>query len=483
MNIRRSLISNFLFTLSSQQEMRRAMMMTAPPPTISSFSNPNRCLRILILGGDNMLGRAVQLSLPVQADGEEMIMDSCTARQYLDMCLQHPSGHHDDDREHNVPGLEEIRRRNENRGSHLWGDVPPTIRTMEPSPDLLMLNLETAVTKSIYNSDVPYHKGIRYHMHSDNLANVLSGLLELSSPSSPQNDGEGEHPTVFPLIVSFANNHVMDYGRKALDEETLPLLDRIQRENPIQFVGCGPNLQAASSPTIVPSYSLGLRVQVFALSAECAGTPRSWWASAERSGVAGLPGLYSTSDVDAAMEIARPVLMNDKSIGEEDRTSTPSGGDSRLLFRIVSIHWGPNWAGHGEGPGEVVARRALAHRLVDDCGVDLVYGHSSHHVRGMETYRGKLILYGTGDMINDYEGFENPGEERYNRLAAFYIVDIDPDSHTLRQLRIVPMFMNRLRLERFTPASRIWRPQKGELEHNPSKGKQFWRFHQPNVSY
>ncbi|WP_079481952.1 CapA family protein [Paraburkholderia hospita] len=29
-------------------------------------------------------------------------------------------------------------------------------------------------------------------------------------------------------------------------------------------------------------------------------------------------------------------------------------------------------------------------------GVDLVHGHSSHHVKGIELYRGKLVLYGPG---------------------------------------------------------------------------------------
>ena len=45
----------------------------------------------------------------------------------------------------------------------------------------------------------------------------------------------------------------------------------------------------------------------------------------------------------------------------------------------------------------------FAHRLIDG-GVDLVHGHSSHHPRPIEVFRGKLVLYGCGDCINDYEG-------------------------------------------------------------------------------
>jgi poly-gamma-glutamate synthesis protein (capsule biosynthesis protein) len=36
-------------------------------------------------------------------------------------------------------------------------------------------------------------------------------------------------------------------------------------------------------------------------------------------------------------------------------------------------------------------------------GIDLVYGHSSHHVRLIEIDRDRLILYGCGDFIDDYE--------------------------------------------------------------------------------
>ena len=34
----------------------------------------------------------------------------------------------------------------------------------------------------------------------------------------------------------------------------------------------------------------------------------------------------------------------------------------------------------------------------------MVHGHSSHHAKGFEIYNGKLILYGAGDLISDYEG-------------------------------------------------------------------------------
>ena len=47
----------------------------------------------------------------------------------------------------------------------------------------------------------------------------------------------------------------------------------------------------------------------------------------------------------------------------------------------------------------------FAHFLVDECEVDLVHGHSAHHVQGIEQRNGKLILYGCGDAIGKNDSF------------------------------------------------------------------------------
>jgi poly-gamma-glutamate synthesis protein (capsule biosynthesis protein) len=62
---------------------------------------------------------------------------------------------------------------------------------------------------------------------------------------------------------------------------------------------------------------------------------------------------------------------------------------------IVSAHVGPNW-----GPPSA-AMRALAYQIID-LGADLYWGHSNHTPQGIEIYKGKAILYSTGDFIDDY---------------------------------------------------------------------------------
>jgi poly-gamma-glutamate synthesis protein (capsule biosynthesis protein) len=117
---------------------------------------------------------------------------------------------------------------------------------------------------------------------------------------------------------------------------------------------------------------------------------------------------------------------------------------------VVSIHWGSNWG--YEIPGSHIA---FAHALID-CGCcDVLHGHSSHHPRSIEVYRGKLVLYGCGDFINDYEGIG--GHEEYRGdLAAMYLPEIDEEGGGLTHLTIALFHIRRFRLERATRRDVIW---------------------------
>jgi poly-gamma-glutamate synthesis protein (capsule biosynthesis protein) len=89
---------------------------------------------------------------------------------------------------------------------------------------------------------------------------------------------------------------------------------------------------------------------------------------------------------------------------------------------------------------------AFAHRLID-AGVDVVHGHSSHHVKALEVYRDRPILYGCGDLINDYEGIS--GNQAYRpHLAVMFLVTLDGHTGRLLHLQLVPMHMRRFRLNR-----------------------------------
>jgi poly-gamma-glutamate capsule biosynthesis protein CapA/YwtB (metallophosphatase superfamily) len=116
---------------------------------------------------------------------------------------------------------------------------------------------------------------------------------------------------------------------------------------------------------------------------------------------------------------------------------------------MVSAHWGSNW-GYEVDPEQV----RFAHRLVDG-GVDIVYGHSSHHPRPIEVYRNKLILYGCGDLVNDYEGIR--GHEDFRpELRAAYLVRVSAQDGRLLDLRLIPLRAHQLTLRRAEPVAAEW---------------------------
>jgi poly-gamma-glutamate capsule biosynthesis protein CapA/YwtB (metallophosphatase superfamily) len=124
---------------------------------------------------------------------------------------------------------------------------------------------------------------------------------------------------------------------------------------------------------------------------------------------------------------------------------------------VASLHWGSNW-------GYAVSRdqRRFAHALIDEAGVDVVYGHSSHHPRSIEVYRGKPILYGCGDLINDYEGIS--GYEMYRgELGLMYFVTLDRAGR-LQKLAMRPVTRRRLRLNLSSAEDATWQAQKMDEE-------------------
>lgn len=90
-----------------------------------------------------------------------------------------------------------------------------------------------------------------------------------------------------------------------------------------------------------------------------------------------------------------------------------------------------------------------------DGGIGIVHGHSSHHPRPIEVYRNRLILYGCGDFIDDYEGIE--GYEQYrDDLAVMYFVTVSAVTGELTALDMTPMHIRKLKLNRTSDADAHW---------------------------
>jgi poly-gamma-glutamate synthesis protein (capsule biosynthesis protein) len=223
-------------------------------------------------------------------------------------------------------------------------------------------------------------------------------------------------------VCALANNHVLDWGGQGLSD-TLGALRRAG----IALAGAGEDEARARAPAVVDLGDRG-RVVVVSVATGSSGVPEAWAAAASRPGIWRLPAL--TDEVaDAVAEAA---------------TRDRRPGD----VVVVSIHWGDNW-GYEVSPEEV----AFARRLVD-AGVDVVHGHSSHHPRPVEIYRERAVLYGCGELLDDYEGIR--GYEAFRpALVLLWILALAADGR-LASLRAVPMRIRRFRLERATAADAAW---------------------------
>jgi poly-gamma-glutamate capsule biosynthesis protein CapA/YwtB (metallophosphatase superfamily) len=278
-----------------------------------------------------------------------------------------------------------------------WGDALPLID--EFTPDVRLINLETTIT-----ADGQFARGktVHYRMHPDNLACLTA---------------------IRPDVCTLANNHILDFGPRGL----IDTLDAL-RGAEIACVGAGLDSEHAQRPAIL-TLSDGHHVVIGAGGTESSGIPRRWAATATRPGVAFIPNLSNRT----AADIANRVL------------ALKHPGDTT----VVSLHWGSNW-GYDVSPSQV----RFARRLID-AGVDLVHGHSSHHPRPIEVYRGKLILYGCGDTVNDYEGIK--GFEAYrNELRLLYFASIEPDSGNLTTLHMTPLRAHRMRLDHASYPDAEW---------------------------
>jgi len=119
---------------------------------------------------------------------------------------------------------------------------------------------------------------------------------------------------------------------------------------------------------------------------------------------------------------------------------------------VVSVHCGSNW-----GYGIPDAQRRFAHALIDRANVSVIHGHSSHHPKAIEVYHDRLILYGCGDFLNDYEGIRGYEEYR-DDLVLMYFADIAP-AGTLAALVMVPLQIRNFHLVRPSRQDICWMQQ------------------------
>jgi poly-gamma-glutamate synthesis protein (capsule biosynthesis protein) len=282
--------------------------------------------------------------------------------------------------------------------SYIWGDALDELE--KASPDLRIINLETSITSS---DDYWRGKAINYRMHPANISCITA---------------------LKPDLCVLANNHVLDWGRPGLIE-TLAILKQAN----VKSAGAGRNRKEAEAPAIMEIRGKG-RVIVFAFGSPTSGIPFEWAASKNK------PGINFLED------FSDDAVRNIKGMVEEVKQQ----GD----IAIASFHWGGNW-----GYAVPHEQMELARRLIDHASIDVIYGHSPHHVKGIEVYKGKPVLYGCGDFLDDYEGIS--GYEQFRSdLGLMYFVTMDLLSGNLVRLRMTPTQIRNFRINRASTSDALW---------------------------
>jgi poly-gamma-glutamate synthesis protein (capsule biosynthesis protein) len=187
--------------------------------------------------------------------------------------------------------------------------------------------------------------------------------------------------------VTLANNHVLDYGPDALSD----CLTRLDQSG-IKRTGAGSTLQESLIPA-----SVELPPGTVAVVALTDNEPE-WKATATKPGVN-----YVAYDEAGLIDPYRSRMAQALALARQ-----------QAGLVIVSAHVGPNWGAPSR------AMQALAHDLID-MGADLYWGHSNHAPQGIDCYKGKAILYSTGDFVDDYM----IDQDERNDLSFLFMLEIE----------------------------------------------------------
>jgi poly-gamma-glutamate capsule biosynthesis protein CapA/YwtB (metallophosphatase superfamily) len=270
-----------------------------------------------------------------------------------------------------------------------WGDVMPLLN----EADLRIANLECAIT----DNEQPWTRTPKvFHFRTPPSAVETLWIARIDA-------------------CSLANNHILDFEEQGL-LDTLEHLDAAG----IRHAGAGRNREEAADPAILTVPPDRHRVALLAFT----DNEPLFAAGTDRPGTNYLP------------VSVRPTVLRRL---ERAVSAVRARGADTVVF---SNHWGPNMV---QRPKEIFRRFA---RAVIDLGVDIYYGHSAHVFHGVEIYRGKPILYDTGDFIDDY------AVNRELRNDWSFLFRVSVEEGRFERLDLIPVKLSYARVDLATGGER-----------------------------
>lgn len=214
-------------------------------------------------------------------------------------------------------------------------------------------------------------------------------------------------------VANLANNHVLDFSEEGLIE-TIETLN----EAGIKHVGAGMNEAEAEKPVILTIKNTTLGILGFT------DNERRWKAGTSSSGINYID-ISNTDDCNKALA----------AIGKLRKETD---------LMIVSIHWGPNMK---ESPESYFVD--FAHAMIDQ-GADIIHGHSAHNFQGIQVYNDKLILYDTGDFIDDYT------VDPYLRNDHSFFFKVEVSKQRIETVVLIPVLISKCQVNLATGEDSKW---------------------------
>lgn len=209
--------------------------------------------------------------------------------------------------------------------------------------------------------------------------------------ASPSYSGRILHNAGFD-IVSLANNHTMDYRAEGL-LETLEELEKHQ----IAYVGGGRNLAEATRAKILEVNGIVVGFLAYSMV-----VPPYFQAQVNMPGINGIARRFSKAMDEQITSLGKKVDVV-----------------------IVSLHWGKEGTYY---PANY--QQSIAHRMIES-GADIVVGHHTHTLQGIEFYKGGLIAYSLGNFLF---------ASRSARLASA-ILEVQVSNRKIETVRILPIWV------------------------------------------
>lgn len=261
-----------------------------------------------------------------------------------------------------------------------WGDVLPILK----GANAVFANLECAITK---HTQQCRRTAKVFHFRADPIA------VDVLRAANIQ-------------CVSLANNHSLDFDDQGL-LDTLHYLDTAN----IHHAGAGRNIHEAIAPAILTI--VDRMIGFIALTDN----------EITFSSTHNRPGTYYL-EIEPKPEVLAIV-----------QDSVKQAHEAGASFVILSAHWGPNMV---TSPSQYF--QDFAHAVID-CGVDIFYGHSAHLFQAVERYNHRLILYNTGDFLDDY------AVDPVFRNDWSFVFLVNVSSSGIQQLKSIPVRLHYAHVE------------------------------------